>query len=232
MQLKQSNSDQGMRSRGIVPEERQVSRVSETHIQDSYKEWSQEKSSNIFYHFHKRHTQGEVRAAHELCFHVLSMMTSRLIYWETINLVKIRKIFNPLNNVPTQRYIRHTRVWFQALSLIPLKEKHQLVQQKLQTTLWRFESYGDHTQMNLDDTFCFHVSQHLDDECDMLIVAENCNWSSWPVCEEGMRFYLESLRSQLFQFTLNRKGLTQWLVNGYKWGNKISLDMFHDTKHG
>lgn len=162
----------------------------------------------------------------------MSMMSFRLFHWATINLVKIRKIFNPLNNVPTQRYIRHTRMCFQALSLIPLKEKHQLVQQKLQRTLCWYESYGDHTQINLDETFCFHVSQHLDDECDMLTVAENCNWSNWPMCEEGMRFYLESLRSQLVQLTLNRKGLAQWLVNGYMWGNKISLDMSHDTKHG
>ena len=35
--------------------------------------------------------------------------------------------------------------------------------------------------------FCFHASQHLDDDCDPTIVAEACNRSDCPKWEEAMR---------------------------------------------
>ena len=49
---------------------------------------------------------------------------------------------------------------------------------------------------NLDDVFCFHISQHLDDDCDPATVAEARSQSDWPMWEEAMRSELETLKSR------------------------------------
>jgi hypothetical protein len=54
----------------------------------------------------------------------------------------------------------------------------------------------DHMMVNLDDAFCFHISQHLDDDCDPTIVVEARSRSDWPMQEEAMRSELESLKSR------------------------------------
>ena len=53
----------------------------------------------------------------------------------------------------------------------------------------------NNTQVNLDNTFLFHVSQHLDDDWDPTIVAKACRQSDSSMWGEAMRFELESLRS-------------------------------------
>ena len=44
--------------------------------------------------------------------------------------------------------------------------------------------------------FCFHVSQHLDDDCDPTTIVEARSRSDWPMWEEAMRSKLESLISR------------------------------------
>ena len=53
----------------------------------------------------------------------------------------------------------------------------------------------DYTLINLDDAFCFNLSQNLGNECDPTTVAEACSRSDWPMWEKAMRFELESLKS-------------------------------------
>jgi hypothetical protein len=54
----------------------------------------------------------------------------------------------------------------------------------------------DRTLVNLDDAFCFHISQHMDDDCDPTTVVEVCSRSDWPMWKEAMRSELESLKSR------------------------------------
>lgn len=48
----------------------------------------------------------------------------------------------------------------------------------------------------LDDTFCFHVSLRLDDDCDPTIVAKAHSQSDWSIWEEAMKSKLKSLKSR------------------------------------
>ena len=41
----------------------------------------------------------------------------------------------------------------------------------------------DRTLLNLDDVFCFHISQYLDDNCDPNTVVEACSRNDWPMWE-------------------------------------------------
>lgn len=51
-----------------------------------------------------------------------------------------------------------------------------------------------HTHVNLDDVFYSHVSQHLDNDCDLTIVAKAHSQNDWPMYEEVMKSKLKSLR--------------------------------------
>jgi hypothetical protein len=54
----------------------------------------------------------------------------------------------------------------------------------------------DRTHVNLDNPFCFHISQHLDDDCDPITAVEVRSQSDWFMWEEAMSFELESLISR------------------------------------
>ena len=55
---------------------------------------------------------------------------------------------------------------------------------------------GDHTHVNLDDTFCFHTPQHLDNDRGVTTVKEAHSQSDRHMWEEAMRSKLKSLRSK------------------------------------
>ena len=160
-----------------------------------------------------------------VCFHALSMMTLRLIHWETINFVKISKIFKPINNVPRQRYIRHTRVCFQSIELDDYEKEAPVGSTKIAINFVKIWKLWNHTRINLDDTFCFHVSEHLDDECDPYSVAEARSQSDWAMSEEGMRSWLECLRSRT---VFSPVETTLKMVNpmGCKWVSVRKRDKF------
>ena len=52
------------------------------------------------------------------------------------------------------------------------------------------------TQVNIHDAFCLHVSQHLDNGCDLTIVAKARSQSDGPMWEKTMKSELESFISQ------------------------------------
>ena len=80
----------------------------------------------------------------------------------------------------------------------------------------------DHTHVYLDNTFCFYVSQHLDNDCDPTNVTKACNLSDWPMGEKTMEFELKSLRSWKV-FSLVKT--TQRVVNECLWRNEISIEL-------
>lgn len=52
---------------------------------------------------------------------------------------------NPINDILVQRYVQHTRVCFQASSWMTLKEKHQLIQHRLQELCVDMRATGPYT---------------------------------------------------------------------------------------
>lgn len=71
-------------------------------------------------------------------------------------------------------------------------------------------------------TLCFHVSQHLNNNCDPTTVAKACSLNDWPMWENAMAYELKSFGSQKV-FSL-AKTTPRGVVIEYLWGYEINIE--------